>query len=275
MTSDAKVGLLLGLVFIVVIAFLINGLPSLLSSGPSNMAVDPTVRVYPGSLGLIDKAEDAVIKANEIDPLVFKQRDLKIDSPGNNDPRFGGAKGIAKEGNKNSSDKKPPVSTKKFYTVKSGDSLGKIAIKVYGKELGNKQATVDLIFQANLNLLSFPDDIDVGQKLIMPFFGRDEKLAEKNGRATVRRSLSSEEEKLLKSGVFEKVGKAFKEVFAKKTNSSSLSVYVVKDGDSLWDISVKWLGKGSRYREIVKLNNSILKGANDLAPNMKLKIPQK
>ena len=34
MTSDAKVGLLLGLVFIVIIAFLINGLPNILKNDP-------------------------------------------------------------------------------------------------------------------------------------------------------------------------------------------------------------------------------------------------
>lgn len=51
----------------------------------------------------------------------------------------------------------------RFYTVASGDSLGRISAKFYGDV---KKYTV--IFEANRNLLSSPDQIKVGQRLTIP-----------------------------------------------------------------------------------------------------------
>lgn len=49
-------------------------------------------------------------------------------------------------------------------------------------------------------------------------------------------------------------------------------VHTVVHGDTLWNIAVKYLGKGNRYTEIVKLNG--LK-SNVIYSGMKLKIPNK
>ena len=52
----------------------------------------------------------------------------------------------------------------------------------------------------------------------------------------------------------------------------SIIKYTVKSGDSLWSISQKFLGKGSRYKEIMALNN--LKSIT-IVPNQVLKIKVK
>ncbi len=52
--------------------------------------------------------------------------------------------------------------------------------------------------------------------------------------------------------------------------SPEYQTYIVKSGDSLWNISKKFLGQGSRYREIMTLNN--LK-SDRIYPGMELKIP--
>lgn len=50
-----------------------------------------------------------------------------------------------------------------IHTVISGDTLGKIAKKYY-----NNSKNYTTIFEANTNILSNPDVIKIGQKLIIP-----------------------------------------------------------------------------------------------------------
>ena len=50
----------------------------------------------------------------------------------------------------------------------------------------------------------------------------------------------------------------------------SYRVHTVVKGDTLWDIAVKYLGKGSRYVEIKELNGLT---SNVIYSGMKLKIP--
>lgn len=52
-----------------------------------------------------------------------------------------------------------------FYEVKKGDTLSKIAEKVYGKGNANKYT---MIFEANRPMLTHPDKIYPGQRLIIP-----------------------------------------------------------------------------------------------------------
>jgi nucleoid-associated protein YgaU len=50
------------------------------------------------------------------------------------------------------------------YTVEKGDTLGKIAKHFYGEPAKYTQ-----IFEANRNILSNPDLIEIGQELVIPF----------------------------------------------------------------------------------------------------------
>ncbi len=50
-------------------------------------------------------------------------------------------------------------------------------------------------------------------------------------------------------------------------------VYVVREGDSLWTISRKTLGKGSRWKEIHQLNIDQLPSADAVRPGMVLRLP--
>lgn len=49
------------------------------------------------------------------------------------------------------------------YTVVKGDTLGKIAKHFYGEPAKYKQ-----IFEANRGILSDPDEIEIGQELVIP-----------------------------------------------------------------------------------------------------------
>ena len=56
---------------------------------------------------------------------------------------------------------------------------------------------------------------------------------------------------------------------------SRLTEYIVKDGDSLWQISVKLLGDGNRYHEIIKQNKKIIQDVENISVGIHLKIPCK
>jgi nucleoid-associated protein YgaU len=56
-------------------------------------------------------------------------------------------------------------------------------------------------------------------------------------------------------------------------SNESIRWYVVKEDDSLWKIAEKQLGNGSRYKEISKLNADILVNEDEVDPGMRLKLP--
>jgi nucleoid-associated protein YgaU len=49
--------------------------------------------------------------------------------------------------------------------------------------------------------------------------------------------------------------------------------YVVKDNDNLWTIAADQLGNGSRYKEISKLNADIIIDEDRVSPGMRLRLP--
>ncbi len=51
----------------------------------------------------------------------------------------------------------------RFYTVEAGDSLAYIALQFYGRT-----GAYNRIYEANLNILSSPDEIQTGQRLVIP-----------------------------------------------------------------------------------------------------------
>lgn len=59
----------------------------------------------------------------------------------------------------------PEAAATRFYTVKEGDTLWKVAEEVYGKGMGNRYND---IFEANRPMLSHPDKIYPGQALRIP-----------------------------------------------------------------------------------------------------------
>ena len=273
MTSDAKTGLLLGLVFIFIIAFIINGLPGFQGERNTNELTGSMIDSRNKPLG-IGTAEREVIKQEELvrqRPLV----EIESRSVGDKDIRFATAlpksqsaakavevKAVAAAESLFAVEKKEvrvvessTSALPKVYVVAGGDSLALIAEKFYGAEEGNRRINIARIFESNSNILKSPDAIYAGQRIIIPPLSA-------SGRAEVK-----------VGGVLEKV----KSVGRRHLEDSHLARrsgwYVVREGDSLWCIAAEQLGAGGRYSEIAELNADILYDENALCLGMRLRMP--
>ncbi|ARN57334.1 LysM peptidoglycan-binding domain-containing protein [Sedimentisphaera salicampi] len=134
------------------------------------------------------------------------------------------------------------------YEVKKGESLSKIAVKIYGK--GDLSEKVEKIYSANKDVLKSKNNVIAGQELKIP---PDNELSDSDSLKKLAKNHSGSLE-------YTQAG-------------SSKRTYVVKDGDSLWKIAKKKLGKGSRYREIIKLNKDKVSNDKTLKPGVQILLP--
>jgi hypothetical protein len=209
MTADAKVGLLLGLVFIAIIAFVFNGLPDFVKSpgekpvvetavttqtGGGNLVIEPTV--VDVARNLQDKRKTNVRYVNPpVDTTVLDNYAGSTSTPNTTI-----ADKTAPDTAKTTESKSPeaalrvekqaltaePIGTTKLpepvvavkpqpttpsgvsHVVKDGENLGEIARKYYGEQEGNKLSTIQMLYEANKNILESPDSIRVGDQLVIP-----------------------------------------------------------------------------------------------------------
>ena len=304
MTSDAKIGLLLGLVFIFIIAFVINGLPrfrsitngsemttNMVSSQNDTQPIGSRERQAPGVFDWTEQANDQTFQ--ETQPALDEKEDIrfKIQLPN----YISAAKDtsimeIADEVESiapKEVEPEPPVQIPeekvekivakepelaksvwpKFYVVSEDDSLGLVSIakKLYGPEQGNRKINIDRIFEANKKLLKSPGEIFVGQKLTIPPLVTSKTETETETKETGSTFAGS---------ILEKVKSIGKKHLSARPEKAEQSVpYVVKEDDNLWRIASDKLGNGSRYKEICKLNANVLKDENDLTVGMLLRMP--
>ncbi len=300
MTSDAKIGLLLGLVFIFIIAFVINGLPSFNKHKSNNELTQAMVSSQnnpPGITGDIGNSaiinrERAMIPPPSLNVPVQTGEGQQGNLPGSqatesavveNTSNVPGAvqtreiqtaaqevvaPPLADSGKPEVIDTTPSQASEfKTYTVASGDSLVTIAKKFYGSTAGNKKATLSKLFEANRKTLRSMDEIRVGQKLIIPSIQTSGQTA-------------SSQAGFLSEDLFrtvESIGQmhSVAQPSNKTTTESSGSLYVVREGDNLWRIAADKLGNGNRYAEIAKLNAGTIKDQDNLTAGTKLKIPSR
>ncbi|MCH8193342.1 MAG: LysM peptidoglycan-binding domain-containing protein [Planctomycetes bacterium] len=282
MTSDTKIGLLLGLVFIFVIAFLINGVPgvpmervtnelthNMAFSGTDTQRIGENVRQVgkhmatflphsasqggfgfrgPGAGSLPDTS---IIRSTAPIPSDLAKRVERVLGENRAQKQ---AEEVAKAQGLGDVTRSVPPRT---YIVKPGDILDKIAVKWYGDREGNVQATRDRLYAANRHRLSSPNELQIGQELIIP---------------------------LLKSAAPESLQRVTRAVGGvgdprphdrPKTEETSRRSYKVEDGDSLWKIAAKLLGDGNRYSDILRLNKSQLGNTDKVHPGMRLRLPSR
>lgn len=269
MTADAKVGLLLGLIFIVMIAFLVNGLPNFLqTANAEDAAVGVSITIPSADEDLV--IDDGVVQGaqnlqrNDI-PLrqvAASQEVINLEEPA---PTTAHQPAIYRVETPVVAE--TPRSTVQTHVVQSGDNLALIAQKYYGKEEGNRHVVIDALFKANQHTLPSADKVRVGQKLTIPpldtLMTRPVQAAEPIQTAQRTEETGSTFRERL-SSLFERSDQ--------ETETSRVRIHVVQTGESLWGIAESTLGDGKRYKEILKLNKAI-KDADDVVVGMRLKIP--
>ena len=284
MTSDAKIGLLLGLFFIFLIAFVINGLPGF-SKDANNDEMSANMVSFentpPGLAAKERKARQAFGSAASVEKAPGKSQAQPEE---NNGLRFTAElpkpalaatdlseagkvtsvqplPAVAKEANRQVKSGRPALP--KIYVVTDGDNLAVIARKVYGCQHGNKRINITRIFQANRGILESPDEIYVGQRLVIPPLSDSQ-----SGKGRI--------ERLFCLASFEKAESIGQRHVATDSGQAEQNRrHIVQEGDSLWQVAAEQLGDGTRYHEIAKLNTGILEDEDNLVVGMYLKLPRR
>jgi nucleoid-associated protein YgaU len=296
MTADAKVGLLLGLFFIVIIAFLVNGLPNFIRQENPTLP-DAAIKTPTADDMVLDRLPEVVHRLNPVntrpenpqpaEPIVL---DTTQDTPQVQIPalpqtdqdtqQLDVAQGPVVIQSSDLNQSPAPVQTTratrtaathtptKSHEVKSGESLPVIAKQYYGDEQGNRRIVIQKLYEANNSILKSPDRVCVGDKLVIPPLDQllNSSVAPvKTVKATpISDTTTNPAKKMLES---------FPDVFKKLTekDTKTLPEYVIKEGESLWSIAQQQLGDGNRYKEIAKLNK--IKNPNTVPSGVRIKIP--
>jgi nucleoid-associated protein YgaU len=216
MTADAKVGLLLGLVLIAIIAFAINGWPDFIPSAKDTPVVETAVTTQTSGALVIEPAVVDVARnlqekrtsvryvtpPSEVIPLdeyaggssqapVAREQTASSDTASSASPAETAKEAAqpdtkvavvdsktqqsdvqkmeqVQKPNRQEVAAAPKTIAGANHVVEEGDSLAYIAKKYYGPEEGNKRATIQMLYEANKNVLESPDKIQVGDQLVIP-----------------------------------------------------------------------------------------------------------
>ena len=277
MNADKKFGVLIGLVLIFIFVFVIGKLPDLQTETESTEPAQTLMGPQVDSQGLAARerlAHELVDQVpREVEPAVTVYNPPQTEStdssaavriylprPKTQGPLVQPVQGpefLDQSLPETNPQVLPQPAWPKVYEVESGDNLALIARRFYGPTEGNKIDTIKKLFETNRRVLHQPDQLQVGQKLVIPPLNP------------------------LASKALEAVTVPFGGIGESRLNEETIQPtpqpegqwYVVRDGDSLWKIAAAELGDGGRYSEIAKLNAAIIRDEDNLPVGLRLKLP--
>lgn len=122
-----------------------------------------------------------------------------------------------------------------------------------------RQAILDYVSQMGLNIQNFDAQIDENGKVTLS--GEVQNMADYEKVALMAGNIS---------GVSEVDNNM---TFATEDATPQSSYHTVEKGDTLWAISEKFYGDGTKYPVIVEANQPMIKDADEIYPGQVLRIP--
>ena len=310
MTSDAKIGLLLGLVFIFIIAFIINGLPKLRGEIDSNSELTKIMMEdNPPGIGWEGRADEVLAPPPQIAEQAIEPQQPAVQAAGtfSDDSGIRYSRPIPGYGSLAGNPYSQPISQAPLGPVRIPEDQPLAPRPLVADQREAASWTIEPKKNIILRPVNLPKSVSTKTYVVTDgdslgsiakkFYGSEEG----NKKANVakifqanRNTLKSPDE--IKVGQTLTIpalsitpkdnplfsGQSFKQVKSiggqklaagSPPTTATSRFYTVKEGDSLWTISADCIGSGARYKEIAKLNLDILPNEDDLRVGTRLKIP--
>jgi nucleoid-associated protein YgaU len=150
----------------------------------------------------------------------------------------------------------PKVSESKIvrYAVRSGDTLSRIVMRCYGTRSGT---VIEAVFKANRGVLESPDELKVGDELILPpvpGFGDPSPGQDRGQGPSAYPDAPEQNDK-------------------EEPSEQRFRWYQVREKDRYASIAREQLGDERRWREIYELNKDKFPDANVIRPGVRIKLP--
>ena len=160
----------------------------------------------------------------------------------------------------------PAAAAGREYVAQPGDNLARLAARMLG---ANTKANRDAIVKANPSLQRNPNLVVEGRKYKAPGAAAAQAPAAPTGTAAIPETVPVISRRTSAPiPVTELV-----EPLPASTPADRGEWYVVKENDNLWRIATEQLGSGNAAAQIKELNKDVLKGGDNLVPNMRLRLP--
>ncbi len=270
MTTETRIGLLVGLMFIIAFGLVLGELsePSKKSDdlktdkGPSQVAMREVAGEVPEYRFRTEEQSEHAQSLAATDEPPHETIEVSLqDTPSGEG--FCESEMIREESpGVQTASVAPPAAGGQPYVVAEGDSLIKIARKVYGRE---NEKHYKRIFEANREVLNGKYDVYVGQTLLIPPLSEQSEapaIAQRPDAAPAR-------------GYREMTLDEAAQEFGQASQRQEIRMYVVRQNDNLTKIARAELNDDSTeaVRRLFEANRDVLDNPNDLKVGMKLRIP--
>jgi LysM repeat protein len=142
----------------------------------------------------------------------------------------------------------PAIVPPKTYVAQAGDSVNRIAAR--NMPGGNTKTNRDALIKANPTMQADGNPVVIGKTYIIPSAGAIAQISDSAKRPAVP-------------------------TFVKPAPTpANVTWYTVKENDNLWRIAASELGDGNRWQQIKDMNKDLLNGGETVKANQRIRLPR-